>query len=126
MANQNLIDRLNLEREITDLQKERANINKQAKADMKDRANLLDNIVSSARNNKKLAIAQKDLQKKSTEYAKKRHTIQANKYKNIAKKPIKANYSQEKFCPICPHSAVLLNLGFFISNNLTIPLGDKS
>ena len=85
MANQNLIDRLNLEREITDLQKERANINKQAKADMKDRANLLDNIVSSARNNKKLAIAQKDLQKKSTEYAKKGHTIQANKYKNIAK-----------------------------------------
>ena len=91
MANQNLIDRLNLEREITDLQKERANINKQAKADMKDRANLLDNIVSSARNNKKLAIAQKDLQKKSTEYAKKGHTIQANKYKNIAKTVTKQN-----------------------------------
>ena len=85
MANQNLIDRLNLEREITDLKKERANIDKQAKADMKDRANLLDNIVSSARNNKKLAIAQKDLEKQSTEYAKKGHTIQANKYKNIAK-----------------------------------------
>ena len=85
MANQNLIDRLNLEREITDLKKERANIDKQAKADMNDRANLLDNIVSSARNNKKLAIAQKDLEKQSTEYAKKGHTIQANKYKNIAK-----------------------------------------
>ena len=69
MANQNLIDRLNLEREITDLQKERANINKQAKADMKDRANLLDNIVSSARNNKKLAIAQKDLEKQAADPA---------------------------------------------------------
>ena len=48
MANQNLIDRLNLEREITDLKKERANIDKQAKADMKDRANLLDKAIDYA------------------------------------------------------------------------------
>mgnify|MGYP001222370245 CR=1 FL=1 len=85
MANQNLIDRLNLEREITELTRERSNISKQAEKDMQNRVSLLQKIVSAEGDNVKLGHAQKDLRKKSTEFAKKGHTIQANQYKQLAK-----------------------------------------
>ena len=85
MANQNLIDRLNLEREITELTRERSNISKQSEKDMQNRASLLQKIVSAEGDNVKLGHAQKDLRKKSTEFAEKGHTIQANQYKQLAK-----------------------------------------
>jgi hypothetical protein len=62
MANQNLIDRLNLEREITELTRERSNISKQAEKDMQNRASLLQKIVSAEGDTVKLTHAQKDLQ----------------------------------------------------------------
>ena len=69
MANQNLIDRLNLEREITELTRERSNISKQAEKDMQNRASLLQKIVSAEGDNVQLGHAQKDLRKKSNESA---------------------------------------------------------